>query len=99
MEIYFQIISPDDKNILKSITEHLEPESNVWNIKEIYNNSLLINPLVDLQKRYNSIIDKILFPNLVKTNTNIIFTYTPMHGVGYPYIKTVFEHTKFNVSI
>lgn len=40
-----------------------------------------------------------LFPNLEKKDTNIIFTYTPMHGVGYPYIKNVFENAKFNVSI
>jgi len=40
-----------------------------------------------------------LFPNLDKKKTNIVFTYTPMHGVGYPYIKNVFENAKFNVSI
>lgn len=98
VQIYFQIISPVDKNIEKSIAEHLEPED-VWNTEDIYNNNLLINPLIDLQKHYNCFIDKMLFPNLDKKKTNIIFTYTPMHGVGYPYIKNVFEIAKFNVSI
>jgi len=63
------------------------------------NNSLLINPLIDLQTRYNSFIDKLLFPNLEKKNTNIIFTYTPMHGVGYLYIQNIFDNAKFNVCI
>jgi phosphoglucomutase/phosphopentomutase len=75
------------------------PEDGVWNTEEIYSNTLLINPLIDLQKRYNSFIDGLLFPNLEKKKTNIIFTYTPMHGVGYPYIRNVFESAKFNVSI
>ncbi|XP_025205584.1 phosphoglucomutase-2 isoform X2 [Melanaphis sacchari] len=90
-----QIISPIDKNIEKSITEHLEPED-IWNTEDIYNNKLLINPLIDLLKHYNNYIDKMLFPNLDKKKTDIIFTYTPMHGVGYPYIKDVFENAKFN---
>jgi len=95
----FQIIFPVDKDIQKSITEHLEPEECVWNTEDIYNNSLLVNPLIDLQKHYNCFVDKMLFPNLDKIKTNIIFTYTPMHGVGYRYIKNVFENAKFNVSI
>lgn len=94
-----QIISPVDKNIQKSITEHLEPENGVWDTENIYSNNLLINPLVDLYKRYNNFVEKMLFPDLEKKDTNIIFTYTPMHGVGYPYIKNVFENAKFNVSI
>lgn len=65
----------------------------------MHNNSLLINPLLDLQKRYNSFVDKMLFPNLEKKKTNIIFTYTPMHGVGYSYIQNVFHNAKFNVSV
>lgn len=60
---------------------------------------MLVNPLNDLQKHYNCYVDKMLFPNLDKKNTNIVFTYTPMHGVGYNYIKNVFENAKFNVSI
>lgn len=79
--------------------DHLEPEHGVWNTEDIYSNNLLVNPLFDLQKRYNSFIDTILFPNLEKKKTNIIFTYTPMHGVGYAYIINVFDHAKFNVSV
>lgn len=75
------------------------PEEGVWNTEDMYINSLLINPLTDLQNRYNSFIDKMLFPNLEKKKTNIIFTYTPIHGVGYPYIRNVFDHAQFNVSI
>lgn len=59
---------------------------------------MLINPLIDIQERYNYSIDEMLFPDLEKKNTNIIFTYTPMHGVGYPYIRNVFESAKFNAS-
>lgn len=76
----------------------MEPESGVWNTESIYRNSLLVNPLIDIKKRYNSFIDTILFPNLEKKKTNIIFTYTSMHGVGYPYIKNVFGTAQFNVS-
>ncbi|KAF0769292.1 phosphoglucomutase-2 [Aphis craccivora] len=90
-----QIISPIDKNIEESITEHLEPED-VWNTEDIYSNNLLVNPLIDLQKHYNCYVEKMLFPNLDKKNTNTVFTYTPMHGVGYNYIKNVFENAKFN---
>lgn len=71
----------------------------MWNTEHIYKCSLLVNPLIDLQKRYYSFINKMLFPNLEKKKTNIIFTYTPMHGVGYPYIKNVFDNAQFNVNI
>lgn len=72
----------------------------MWNIKDIYNNTFLRNPLTELQQQYNIFIDKLLIPNFEKEkkDSKITFTYTPMHGVGYPYIKNVFEHVKFRVS-
>lgn len=40
-----------------------------------------------------------LFPGLNKETSNIIFTYTPMHGVGYPYIEKAFKNSKFKVCV
>ncbi|XP_050430140.1 phosphopentomutase [Adelges cooleyi] len=91
-----QVITPHDKNIQNYILEHLEPEEGVWDVEKIYSNPLLVDPLDDLQKKYYSCVNEMLIPGLDKKSTNIIFTYTPMHGVGYSYIRNAFEKANFN---
>ncbi|XP_050524981.1 phosphopentomutase isoform X2 [Daktulosphaira vitifoliae] len=91
-----QVISPHDINIQTYILEHLEPEENVWNIECLYDSNLLSDPIMELQEHYYKRVNELLFPDLNKEISNIIFTYTPMHGVGYPYIEKAFKNSKFN---
>lgn len=92
-----QIISPHDKGIQKCILENLEPLDSSWNTKEIYQHSLFNDPLNEVLKNYyNDLKDDVLYPN-INEKTNIKFTYTAMHGVGFDYMSRAFETASFKV--
>ncbi|XP_046388515.1 phosphoglucomutase-2 [Ischnura elegans] len=90
-----QIISPHDKGIQESILNNLCPWETSWDTSILSKSSLLKDPLCHVMKMYYDILSNdVLFPN-VNANTPIKFTYTAMHGVGYPYMVEAFEVAKF----
>ncbi|XP_060078816.1 phosphopentomutase-like [Ylistrum balloti] len=79
-----QIISPHDKGIAKSILESLEPLPTSWEISDL-SGPLVKDPYPDVFQKYNEDLSK-----LVQFNDDVpslVFTYTAMHGVGYPFIQ------------
>lgn len=90
-----QIISPHDKGIQESIKNNLCPWETSWDTSIIQKSPLRKDPLCHVMKMYYDILSNdVLFPN-VNANTPIKFTYTAMHGVGYPYMVEAFEVAKF----
>ncbi|XP_047119897.1 phosphoglucomutase-2 isoform X3 [Schistocerca piceifrons] len=90
-----QIISPHDKNIQKHILNNLCPWENSWDTSILQSSPLMKDPLREVWDAYYSRIqDDILFANL-NANTSVKFTYTPLHGVGYPYMLQAFNTANF----
>ncbi|XP_068085382.1 phosphopentomutase isoform X2 [Anabrus simplex] len=90
-----QIIPPHDKNIQEAIMKNLAPLDCSWDTSIIDHSNLLNDPLPAVMDAYYSIIqDCILYPN-INANTPVKFTYTPMHGVGYPYMLQAFNIANF----
>lgn len=94
-----QIISPVDKEIQEHILENLEPKAGVWNITELQCSEYLKDPLDAILAQYLDNIEDSLFCKHVALNakTPLKFTYTAMHGVGYPYVVKVFQRAGLTV--
>ncbi|KAL3269659.1 hypothetical protein HHI36_008721 [Cryptolaemus montrouzieri] len=89
-----QILTPVDKWIQEHILQYLEPWPNSWETHIIQNNELVTDPLEEVLQDYTQRIKASILPEHLELNKkfNIMFTYTPMHGVGYNYIKKAFEN-------
>lgn len=83
-----QIISPIDKSIQKNILQNLEPWSSSWDTSIIENNDLINDPLAQtLQKYVDAVSRNVLEEHkAINSKTDLKFTYTAMHGVGYNYV-------------
>ncbi|XP_050504294.1 phosphopentomutase [Diabrotica virgifera virgifera] len=88
-----QIVSPVDEHIQNSILQNLQPLESSWDTSIISSSPLISDPRSDVFCRYMNVIDRDNSEECKELNRkmNLTFTYTPMHGVAYEYIKKVFE--------
>lgn len=90
-----QIQSPIDKEILKCIMGNLEPLESSWDTSIIRTTDLLHDPLTTVMKEYYVPIKEGLFDASINSDSSLKITYTPMHGVAYPYIQEAFRVAGF----
>lgn len=64
-----------------------------WDTTVLKSSPLLKDPLSDTLKDYLDVINNTILPEHKELNkkANVLFTYTAMHGVGYNYVKQVFD--------
>lgn len=98
MKIKFQIISPHDKGIRESILKNLEPRKSSWETQIISGHSLIEDPLQLIFDAYTSRCLTLAFDLDMNKESDFLFTYTAMHGVGYKYIKEIFRNLKLKVN-
>nr|CAD7463187.1 unnamed protein product [Timema tahoe] len=85
-----QIIPPHDKNIQKSIVEQLTPWETSWDTSILLTSNLLKDPYSEVWDAYfDHLRGTVVYP-MVNVRSPLKFTYTAMHGVGYPYMKEAF---------
>lgn len=90
-----QIISPYDQYIEASIHSQLVPSDDAWDTSILQESELVYDPVENIERAYyEKISADSLFVDL-NSNTRIKFTYSAMHGVGYPYMVKAFEAAKF----
>ncbi|CAD5118485.1 DgyrCDS7184 [Dimorphilus gyrociliatus] len=85
-----QIIEPHDEYISRSILENLEPWENVWQLDETDNN-LCTDVYKETFTNYIKDLEGLCHFKDENSKTDVKFTYTAMHGVGYPAIQKAFE--------
>ncbi|WAQ98863.1 PGM2L-like protein [Mya arenaria] len=73
-----QIITPIDKGISECILENLEPWETSWDTDFTGTSPLCVDPFDDIHTRYQNDVD-------ANSHSSVKFTYTAMHGVGYPF--------------
>lgn len=92
-----QIKPPHDKNIQKSILNHLKPECDAAFDEDLseFDGSLLFDPHDELCSEYYTMLKNLLTDE--DRNRKFIgrIVYTPMHGVGADYIDRAFEVAAF----
>lgn len=92
-----QIVSPTDKEIQTKILQNLEPRETSWDVDVLKCSShlkgcscrKLHDPLEEIFNKYVKIVSQLpLKEHLdIAKKAEVLFTYTPMHGVGYPFIE------------
>nr|CAD7399459.1 unnamed protein product [Timema cristinae] len=85
-----QIIPPHDKNIQKSIVEQLTPWETSWDTSILLTSNLLKDPYSEVWDAYFDLLRSTVVYPMVNARSPLEFTYTAMHGVGYPYMKEAF---------
>lgn len=88
-----QVIPPHDEGIQNAIMENLQPHPDSWDETLLCNNDLLSDPYNNVLPAYYDALKKEMSCPLMDANGNcpLTFTYTPMHGVGYAYVKLAFN--------
>lgn len=84
-----QIIPPHDEGISQSIEENLEPWT--WDVEILNQSDKVKNPVEELEKVYFKQIKMKLMVGSLNPEPGFKVVYTPIHGVGLPYIKQTVE--------
>jgi phosphomannomutase len=94
-KVYFnngaQIISPHDRGIAKAILANLKPRPESWDIDEVDRHVLKKDPFDEVYKGYfHDLKSLCLYPEQ-NGKSDLKFTYTAMHGVGYEFAIESFK--------
>lgn len=90
-----QIISPHDKRISEFIEKNLEPKAEYWDTSILECSDLIEDPLERIMISYYDILKQSVHMPLQNEALRYRFTYTAMHGVGYPYVIKAFQAANF----
>lgn len=78
---------------MKEIEKNLEPWPESWNLDILKTSPLLSDPLEETYRDYMKIVDDGIPQKYKEINrkSTLVFTYSAMHGVGYPSIQKVMD--------
>lgn len=87
-----QIIPPHDEGIQDAILNNLKPREDSWDDTVLCANNLLNDPYECVVPAYFDALKRQMSCATMEANSKcpLKFTYTAMHGVGYPYLKKAF---------
>lgn len=88
-----QITSPTDKQIQEKILQNLEPRATSWDVDILNGSSKRNDPLEEIFGEYVRVVSRAPLKEQldISKKAGVVFTYTPMHGVGYPFIERLFR--------
>uniref|UniRef100_A0A8D8M0H6 Phosphoglucomutase-2 n=1 Tax=Cacopsylla melanoneura TaxID=428564 RepID=A0A8D8M0H6_9HEMI len=89
-----QIISPIDKQIQEEIMRNLEIEDHIWDIKDIRDH-LQPCPLDSVLVKYGEAVLGGAYNLSLNEKSQKVITYSAMHGVGTPFVTSLFKQFKF----
>ncbi|GAA6061545.1 hypothetical protein JCM10212_002752 [Sporobolomyces blumeae] len=79
-----QIIPPHDHGIAAAIEESLEVDDEAWNIDET-DASEKWDGTDEMKHKYLEMVQELSIHGRTNASSNLVFTYTAMHGVGLPF--------------
>ncbi|XP_034650722.1 glucose 1,6-bisphosphate synthase [Drosophila subobscura] len=91
-----QILPPSDTKIFEAIMANLEPKPSSWDLSILTGNPLVEDPYRQIYPLYYDTLRKLLPPVYLETNecSQLRFIYTPMHGVGYSFMREAFYQAR-----
>lgn len=78
--------------------KNLMPRDSSWKIEIICNHPKVENPLQKVFQTYVKRQVDNAYNLSMNEESKCLFTYTAMHGVGYRYVREVFQNLKFEVN-
>ncbi|ESO10316.1 hypothetical protein HELRODRAFT_104891 [Helobdella robusta] len=85
-----QIMSPTDSEIEKKILQNLQPWPQSWKTCNLRDHHLVKDPLKEVKTLYMKALGCLCTNRELNKQTNLRFTYTGMHGVGFKFFKEAF---------
>lgn len=91
-----QVMDPHDMRINDYIMKHLEPRPSSWEISNLAGHPLLEDPYRTIFPQFYAAIKKLIPPVYLETNecSQLRFIYTPLHGVGFPFMREAFYQAR-----
>lgn len=94
-----QIASPLDEHLAESIAKNLSPWPSSWDTEILDNNPLVKDPYEEIFAAYNEDLQHLCYQKELNQKSPLKFTYTAMHGVGFPFAVRAMEEFGFNPPI
>ncbi|GAB1606264.1 BTB/POZ domain-containing protein 9-like [Argonauta hians] len=94
-----QIVSPYEKYLSDSINNNLEPWKTSWDTSVLKDNPLVRDPYQTVYTEYNKDLQSLCFHKSQNQKSPLKFTFTAMHGVGYPFTSRSLEVFGFSPPI
>jgi len=90
------ILTPHDKNIQTAMMKRLEPLPSSWDLSILDDHALLVDPFREVYPAYYEAMKKLLPHTYLETNecSQLRFIYTPLHGVGFQYVREAFYQAR-----
>lgn len=89
-----QIIPPHDLGIAEAIEQNLEPQT--WDVPNFFENSRVVQALSLVKDKYHEAVHAVATTTKVSQTSRVPFVYTPMHGVGLPFMTEVVKRLKMD---
>ncbi|KAM4742766.1 glucose 1,6-bisphosphate synthase [Anableps anableps] len=95
-----QITPPHDKEVLRSIEEHLEPwNASCWDDELVDHSSLRTDPLTHINSCYMDDLSFLCFHRDLNSNCTLKFIHSSFHGVGHDFVQQAFQVFGFDPPI
>lgn len=90
------ILPPHDKNIYDSMMKCMEPLPSSWDLSILEDHNLLADPYREVYADYYEDMKSQIPENFLETNecSQLRFVYTPLHGVGFHYVREGFYQAR-----
>lgn len=90
------ILTPHDKNIHEAMLNNLEPLPSSWDLSVQDDHPLFFDPFREVYTDYYEALKDSIPEPYLETNecSQLRFVYTPLHGVGFHYIREAFYQAR-----
>ncbi|KAH8390353.1 hypothetical protein KR200_006546 [Drosophila serrata] len=91
-----QVMDPHDQRINEYIGKNLEPKASSWELSMLDGNPLLEDPYRLIFPQFYAAVKKLIPPTFLESNecSQLRFVYTPLHGVGFPFMREAFYQAR-----
>ncbi|KAH8418642.1 hypothetical protein KR222_008317, partial [Zaprionus bogoriensis] len=90
------ILTPHDKKMHDAMMTRLEPLPSSWDLTTLEDHPLLFDPYREIYQEYYELLKNQIPENYLESNecSQLRFIYTPLHGVGFHYIREAFYQVR-----
>ncbi|XP_017039307.1 glucose 1,6-bisphosphate synthase [Drosophila ficusphila] len=91
-----QAMAPHDQRIRDYMMKNLEPKPSSWETSQLVDHQMVEDPYRQIYPLFYETLKKLLPPVYLETNecSQLRFVYTPLHGVGFPFMREAFYQAR-----